>query len=189
MRRRTLEKTPLASVRPLKNFVWKIRDLDRSLFSAIFGLKWSLLTVVMRWFTVAGTAGALWGFIAAGAFVVTGFQIGNLAVPWAAIALSWTIAEGTKHLFDRARPFVYDTSIAPLIKTPSSSSFPSGHSATAAAGALALSAIYPALIPVVVPAAFLTILSRVYLGVHYPLDVLAGSGIGFLTAAALLLVW
>ena len=176
-------------MQPVKSFAWKIRNLDRSLFRAIFGLKRPLLTVVMRWFTVAGTAGALWGVIAAGAFVATGFQPGNLVVPWAAIALSWTIAEGTKHLFDRARPFAHDSSIAPLIKTPSSSSFPSGHSATAAAGALALSAFYPALVVALVPAALLTILSRVYLGVHYPLDVLAGSGIGLLTASVLLLIW
>ncbi len=138
---------------------------------------------------MAGTAGALWGFIAAGAFIVTGFQFRNLIIPWAAIALSWTIAEVTKHLFNRARPFVYDTSIAPLIKTPSSSSFPSGHSATAAAGALTLAVLYPVLYPVLVPAAVLTVMSRVYLGVHYPLDVLAGSTIGLLTASVFLIVW
>jgi undecaprenyl-diphosphatase len=176
-------------MQPVKSFVWKTRDLDRSLFRAIFGLKWPPLTAVMRWFTVAGTAGALWGFIAAGAFLATGLQLGNLIVPWLAISLSWALAEGTKHLFDRARPFIYDTSVAPLIKTPSSSSFPSGHSATAAAGSLTLAALYPVLIPALLPAAVLTILSRVYLGVHYPLDVLAGSTIGVVTASVLLLVW
>ncbi|HZY65735.1 MAG: phosphatase PAP2 family protein [Actinomycetota bacterium] len=173
----------------MKSFVWTVRNLDRGLFRAIFGLKCTPLTVIMRWFTVAGTAGALWGFIAAGMFVATGFQVRNLLLSWAAIALSWILAEGTKHLFDRSRPFIYDTSIAPLIKTPSSSSFPSGHSATAAAGALALSVFYPLLAPVLVPAAILVILSRVYLGVHYPFDVLAGGTIGLATAAVLLLIW
>lgn len=173
----------------LKTFVQKARDLDRALFRALFRLKWAPLTGMMRWFTVAGTAGALWGFIAAVAFLVTGLVPANLLVPWGAIVGSWLIAEGSKHVFDRSRPYISDTSIAPLIKTPSSSSFPSGHSATAAAGALTLSAIYPLLAPLVVPAALLTVLSRVYLGVHYPVDVLAGVLIGLLTGTGLLFAW
>lgn len=173
----------------MKKFLRTVRDLDRTLFRALFRLKWGPMSVVMRWFTLAGSAGALWGFIAAGAFLVTGFQISNLIVPWGAIALSWTLAEGTKYLFDRRRPFVHDTSIAPLIKTPSSSSFPSGHSATAGAGALSLSVLYPALAALILPAGILTMLSRIYLGVHYPFDVMVGALIGVTTASAFLLVW
>jgi undecaprenyl-diphosphatase len=163
-----------------------VRELDRALFRMLFGLKWAPLTAVMRAFTVAGTAGALWGFLAAGAFLLTGLEPSHLLIPWAAVAASWTVAEGAKYLFDRARPFIWDTEIAPLIKTPSSSSFPSGHSATAAAGALTLSALYPPFAPALVLAGVLVVLSRVYLGVHFPFDVLAGVAIGALTAAAVL---
>ena len=164
----------------------RVRELDRALFRMLFGLKWAPLTAVMRAFTVAGTAGALWGFLAAGAFLLTGLEPSHLLIPWAAVAASWTVAEGAKYLFDRARPFIWDTEIAPLIKTPSSSSFPSGHSATAAAGALTLSALYPPFAPALVLAGVLVVLSRVYLGVHFPFDVLAGVAIGTLTAAAVL---
>ena len=165
----------------------RIRDLDRALFRRVFGIKWEPFNGVMRLFTIAGSAGAMWGAIAFFGFVVSGLELLNLAVPWTAIAGSWIVAEGAKHLFNRNRPFLWDTEVAPLIKTPSSSSFPSGHSATAAAGALTLSVFYPAFAPALLVAGVLVAISRVYLGVHYPFDVLAGVLIGT-TVAALLLV-
>jgi undecaprenyl-diphosphatase len=168
----------------LKGLARRVRDLDRAAFRAVFGVKWTPLTPVLRFFTVVGTAGFLWGAFAFVAFLLTGFDLPDLLIPWAAVAGSWTVAEGAKYLFDRARPHIWDTEVAPLIKTPSSSSFPSGHSATAAAGALTLSLIYPAFAPLLVPAGLLVILSRVYLGVHFPVDVLAGAAIGLATSGA-----
>ena len=170
----------------MKGFTRRVRDLDRALFRVLFGLKWAPLTAVMRAFTVVGTAGALWGFLAALAFLLTGLEPLRLLVPWVAVAASWTVAEGAKYLFDRARPFMWDTEIAPLTKTPSSSSFPSGHSATAAAGALTLSVLYPPFAPALVLAGTLVVLSRIYLGVHFPFDVLAGVIIGTVTAGVVL---
>ncbi len=170
----------------MKNLVSRIRDADRALFRVIFRAKWATLTLIMQAFTVAGRSGVLWGVIAALAFPASGFEPYNLLVPWAAVAISWTVAEGGKYLFNRARPFISDTEIAPLIKTPSSSSFPSGHSATAAAGAITLSAIYPSFAPALLLSGVLVALSRIYLGVHYPFDVLAGLLIGTATAVAIL---
>jgi undecaprenyl-diphosphatase len=170
----------------LENRILGIRNLDRAIFRAIFRFKWRPFTSLMRAFTVAGKAGGLWGVIAALAFLTTGLQPSHLLVPWAAVAISWTVAEGAKFLFNRARPFISDTEVAPLIKTPSSSSFPSGHSATAAAGALTLSAVYPPFAPAFFLAGLLVAFSRIYLGVHYPFDVLAGLTIGISTAAAVL---
>jgi undecaprenyl-diphosphatase len=172
--------------RDLKGLTRRVRDLDRALFRVLFGLKWTPLTAVMRAFTLVGTAGALWGFLAALAFLLTGLEPLRLLVPWVAVAASWTVAEGAKYLFDRARPFMWDAEIAPLTKTPSSSSFPSGHSATAAAGALTLSVLYPPFAPALVLAGVLVVLSRVYLGVHFPFDVLAGVTIGTVTAGVVL---
>jgi undecaprenyl-diphosphatase len=176
----------------VKGAIRTVRDLDRALFSAIFRLKWPAFTRVMRVFTVLGTAGFLWGVIAGVAFLIAllvgRFEPWDLIVPWGSVAVSWIVAELSKYLFNRGRPFIWDTEIAPLIKTPSSSSFPSGHSATAAAGALTLSAVYPAFAPLFVLMGLLVALSRVYLGVHYPFDVLAGSMIGIATSALFLVV-
>ncbi len=170
----------------MKKFASRLIDFDRTLFRTIFRVKWEPFTRLMRAFTIAGKMGALWGMIAALAFLLTGFELYNLLVPWSAIAGSWFVAEGAKHIFDRARPFIYDAGIAPLTKTPSSSSFPSGHSATAAAGAITLSVVYPVFAPAFLISGLLVALSRVYLGVHYPFDVLAGILIGTATSAVIL---
>jgi undecaprenyl-diphosphatase len=49
--------------------------------------------------------------------------------------------------------------------------------------------LYPALAVLILPAGLLTMLSRIYLGVHYPFDVMVGALIGVTTASAFLLVW
>lgn len=163
----------------------RVHGLDVSIFRGVSRMRRGALTPVMRVFTRVGTAGALWGVIAAVAFVLGGFYLPGLLVPWAAVAGSWILAEASKHLFDRSRPHDSDMGIAPLVKTPSSSSFPSGHSATAAAGAISLSAAYPSLAPAFAAAGLAVIFSRIYLGVHYPSDVLAGAAIGVVCAVLL----
>lgn len=169
----------------LRRVAGRIHSLDVRIFRAAYTLRRGPLTPVLRIFTLLGTAGALWGAIAAVAFVLGGFRIPDLLVPWAAVAGSWILAEASKYLFDRARPHDSDLGIAPLVKTPSSSSFPSGHSATAAAGAVSLSVVYPYLTPVFALCGLAVMSSRIYLGVHYPSDVLAGAGIGCVCAVLL----
>lgn len=163
----------------------RVHAADVKVFRAVSRLRRGSLTPVMRLFTVAGTAGALWGFLAAVGFVLGGFQWAQLLVPWSAIAGSWILAEASKYAFNRARPHASDLRIAPLVKTPSSSSFPSGHSATAAAGAISLSAAYPGLAPAFAVCAAAVMFSRAYLGVHYPSDIVAGAVIGAVVSGAL----
>jgi undecaprenyl-diphosphatase len=76
-----------------------------------------------------------------------------------------------------------------LVSLPHSSSFPSGHAATSFACATVLSVLAPRLAPAFVVLACAIAYSRVYVGVHYPFDVVAGAVLGVvvgLVAVALL---
>lgn len=94
-------------------------------------------------------------------------------------------SEGTKPLFRRARPPYGAAEIIPLVAIPATYSFPSGHATTAFAAAAAS----PQLRLTLYGLAGLVGFSRVYFGVHYASDVVAGAllgtGIGKGTAWAL----
>jgi undecaprenyl-diphosphatase len=66
------------------------------------------------------------------------------------------------------------------VRMPSSTSFPSGHSASAAAFAVAVGDLIPTLRLPLRAAASVVAFSRVYTGVHYPGDVLVGATVGSL---------
>ena len=88
-----------------------------------------------------------------------------------------------KDLIARPRPFVVSDAIVTLIKEPSSFSFPSGHTSGSMTAALALLKLTPKKygIPAVVLAALIA-LSRIYVGAHYPTDVLGGLVIAFVSS-------
>jgi membrane-associated phospholipid phosphatase len=88
---------------------------------------------------------------------------------------------GVKDLMHRNRPAVAHPQIHPLYAVHSSS-FPAGHAATAFAGATLLTYVAPRLWPLFAALAGAVAFSRVYVGVHYPTDVLAGAAIGIFVA-------
>ncbi len=92
-----------------------------------------------------------------------------------------------KTYFRRRRPFITLVQALVVGRKPGSWSFPSGHSATSFACASALASRYKRPRPVLYFLASLVGFSRVYLGHHYPLDVVSGATIG--TGLSRLVVW
>jgi undecaprenyl-diphosphatase len=90
-------------------------------------------------------------------------------------------AYGIKLLVDRPRP-----GLDPLVRLPTDPSFPSGHAATSFAGATMLSFFAPRYRVLFFLLAAGIACSRVYVGVHWPFDVLAGAALGAGLALAVL---
>lgn len=92
-----------------------------------------------------------------------------------------------KRRFDRPRPFVADPTITPPIKLPHGhSSYPSGHASSAFAAARVIAALSPKLATEAYSLATQVAVSRVYAGVHFPSDVVAGALLGTGVAEAAL---
>jgi undecaprenyl-diphosphatase len=88
------------------------------------------------------------------------------------------IALGLKAATDRARPFETIPQADALLKATVGQSMPSGHAATSFAGAVILSYFLPRSAPYVFLLATAIAFSRIYVGVHYPSDVVAGAALG-----------
>ena len=86
-----------------------------------------------------------------------------------------------KPLFDRTRPY-YVLDYEPLIPPVGDASFPSGHTAVSFAAATAIYAINRKWGIAAYAFAVLMGFSRLYLGVHFPLDVLGGAVVGTVAA-------
>ena len=125
-----------------------------------------------------GAGGFIWWVTA----VITMVFPTRRAAAWRMLlagVFTWAISEyALKPAFDRARPFEVDSTIAVIDARPQTPAFPSGHAAMACAYALAGSRMLPGSAWIWWPLATIISVSRVYIGVHWPSDVLGGALIG-----------
>jgi undecaprenyl-diphosphatase len=110
---------------------------------------------------------------------------GTLVLTVVAVALADWSATGIKALVDRPRPPLRYPEPKTLVPLPHDASFPSGHAATSFAAATMLTFAFPRLAAPLFLLAAAVAFSRVYVGVHYPLDVIGGAVLGALIAIAL----
>ena len=102
------------------------------------------------------------------------------AVAACSLILSFLITNVTlKPLVNRVRPYHYSDAILPLGRIPVEASFPSGHTSASFACALIYSRMLPKKYGIaLVVLATLIALSRLYLCVHFPTDVIGGFLVG-----------
>jgi len=95
-----------------------------------------------------------------------------------------TLYKVLKRWTRRPRPFAADLRIRAWVAPLDEYSFPSGHTLHAVSFSVVALAYYPWLAPLLLPFTAGVALSRVVLGLHYPSDVLAATGIAILLASA-----
>lgn len=156
--------------------------LDRRVEHWIVIHRVAALDDVFIWLSRVGTNGLVWIVLGAVAAVALRRPVILLLVVVVDVVADVS-ASGLKEVVGRPRP-----DEAHRLVDASGFSFPSGHAATSFACALVLAVAIPRLAALFLALAAAIAFSRLYLGVHYPLDVAGGAALGLAVATALLLL-
>jgi membrane-associated phospholipid phosphatase len=177
-----LEARPIASAPAFLRVLRELGAVDRAVYRAVAATPTPTIDAPLRRFTAAADHSKLWVGTAAVLFVVGGRKGRRAALTGLAsiAATSALVNLPLKLVGARRRPDA-DAAGVPesrRVTMPTSASFPSGHSASAAAFTAGVSSVVPALGAPLGCAAAAVGYSRVHSGVHYPGDVVAGVVVG-----------
>ncbi|MGW7407785.1 phosphatase PAP2 family protein [Streptomyces sp. NPDC054833] len=155
--------------------------LDSRLFESAAERHWPGAGPVLPRLSRSANHGVLWFATAAAMSAVRTPRARRAAVRGIASLGVASLAINTlgKRSVRRPRPVLDPVPLVRQLKRqPITTSFPSGHSASAAAFATGVALESPAWGAVIAPVAFSVAMSRIYTGVHFPSDVLAGAALG-----------
>ena len=157
--------------------VWLFYLINNGMQNPVFDVVMPIITNKYAWFPVflVLIVGLLWKGGYKGRMVIL------LTIP--VILLSDQVSASLiKPWIGRLRPCVELDHVNALLGIKKSLSFPSSHAANSFAAATLFSYFYPARKIILYSIAVVICYSRVYLGVHYPLDVTVGAVLGVLCA-------
>ncbi|HEX5223805.1 MAG TPA: phosphatase PAP2 family protein [Solirubrobacteraceae bacterium] len=132
-------------------------------------------------FTLLGEHAGVWLAIGSVGYAVDARRRPRWAGALKAVLGTYALNTALKVVVRRRRPDL--DGLRPLVATPTTLSFPSAHASTSFAGARAYSRLGLPAGPLYALAAGLS-LSRLFLGVHWPSDVLAGAALGTVTGGS-----
>ncbi len=165
-----------------------IIQIDRDLFHLINqNLHLHFLDPIMLFLTTISNLAVFW-FLVAGWLFIKRKQVGGALSSFTlliGIFIAIVVDEGINAIVGRPRPPEVEEGVRQLVELPLSSSFPSGHAVTSFAAMYILLYFFPKTKYWVPILAVLFAYSRLYVGVHYPIDsivgALVGIVVGFLT--------
>lgn len=139
------------------------------------------------WMCISSLADKGWFWITLGVVLLAFKKTRKVGITMlAALAINLCLTNVIlKELIARVRPYNTSTEIVTLIKHLGDYSFPSGHTSASFSGALVLFRMMPK--KVGIPAVILATMigfSRLYVGVHFPTDVLGGIVVGMIASIA-----